>query len=588
MKSYGKLTILGVFLLISWTAFVYHLYTMAIASLIESQYHQALVEARIAYEKDITYRRWSARLGGVYAEISGTLAPNPHLDVPERDVVTDSGKKLTLINPAYMTRMVHTIMEEEAGLKAHITSLNPIRPENAPDAWETQALESFHKGVPEVHEIEMADGKQALRFMRPMITEKACLRCHAKQGYKEGEIRGGISVTVPMDRYFASLNGPKTQILRRYLTFFAVGSILIFSTTIVMIRHERFRNKSETSIRLSEEKAWESEERFRLLINNAGDAIYLSDLQGRLLRVNYESERQSGYSREELLNMNVLDLNATHLTPEALSDLVRTITQTRKASFETWNRHKDGHEFPVELRVVYLDLGSEAALLGISRDITERKRAEEVMARSLHEKEILLKEIHHRVKNNLQIISSLLSLQEQKLTDLGMLDVLAESRGRIMSMALIHDQLYHSGNFAEIGMEEYLRQLLPRLIQTYKGKRDIALRLDLHPIPISLDQAIPFGLIMNELTTNALKHGFRERSTGVISISATLSEGMINLSVEDNGAGLPPGFILEKQSTLGLQIVTMLIGQLHGDLAMTSGPGTCFRLRFPMRPPVAA
>lgn len=582
MKSYGKLIILGVFLLISWTAFVYHLYTMAIASLIESQYHQALVEARIAYEKDITYRRWAARLGGVYAEISGTLVPNPHLDVPERDVVTDSGKKLTLINPAYMTRMVHTIMEEEAGLKAHITSLNPIRPENAPDAWETRALESFHNGVPEVHELGTTDGKQTLRFMRPMITEKPCLRCHAKQGYKEGEIRGGISVTVPMDRYFSSLNEPKTQILRRYLTFFAVGSILILSTTIVMIRHERLRNKAETSIRLSEEKARESEERFRLLINNAGDAIYLCDLQGRLLRVNCESERQTGYSREELLNMNVMDLNATRLTPEALSELVREIMRTRKASFETLNRHKDGHEFPVELRVVYVDLGSEAALLGISRDITERKRAEEAMARSLHEKEVLLKEIHHRVKNNLQIISSLLSLQEQKMSDLGMLDVLAESRGRIMSMAIIHDQLYHSSDFAEIGMEEYLRQLLPRLIQTYKGRRDIALRLDLHPIALSLDQAIPFGLIMNELITNALKHGFRERSKGVISISATLSGGMISLTVEDNGAGLPPGFMLEKQSTLGLQIVILLTGQLHGDLAVTSGPGTCFRLRFPM------
>ncbi|WP_051272154.1 histidine kinase dimerization/phosphoacceptor domain -containing protein [Fundidesulfovibrio putealis] len=582
MKSYGKLIILGVILTATWTAFVYHLYTVAASSLLENQYHQALVEARIAYEKDITYRRWSARLGGVYAEVSDALTPNPYLDVPERDVVTESGKVLTLINPAYMTRMVHTIMDEEAGLKAHITSLNPIRPENAPDEWETKALKSFYDGAPEAHEIGATDGKQTLRFMRPMITEKACLRCHAKQGYKEGEIRGGISVTVPMDKYFSSLNEPKMQILRRYLTFFAVGSLLILSTIIVMVRHERFRNKSETSIRLSEEKAWESEERFRLLINNAGDAIYLSDLQGRLLRVNYESERQTGYSREELLNMNVLDLNATHLPLEALSELVRKITQTRKASFETWNRHKDGHEFPVELRVVYVDMGSEAALLGISRDITERKRAEEVMARSLHEKEILLKEIHHRVKNNLQIISSLLSLQEQKLSDLGMLDVLAESRGRIMSMALIHDQLYHSGNFAEIGMEEYLRQLLPRLIQTYKGKRDIALRLDLHPIPISLDQAIPFGLIMNELTTNALKHGFRERITGVISIAATLSEGVINLSVEDNGIGLPPGFMLEKQNTLGLQIVTLLIGQLHGDLTMTSGPGTCFRLRFPM------
>ncbi|MFP5220674.1 MAG: PAS domain S-box protein [Acidobacteriota bacterium] len=212
-----------------------------------------------------------------------------------------------------------------------------------------------------------------------------------------------------------------------------------------------------------------------------------------------------------------------------------------------------------------------------------RLNAQESVAASLREKEVLLREIHHRVKNNLQIVSSLLSLQEQGLDNADSLKVLAESRGRVMSMALIHDQLYRSRDFSLIDVGDYLRELLPRLISSFKGNRDIGLRLDVPPISLSLDLAIPFGLIMNELVTNALKHAFPDRDSGTVEVSASWEDGMATMTVQDDGVGLSPDFDLNAVTSLGLQIVTMLAGQLHGTLSAGVDSGkTMFMLRYPL------
>jgi len=232
--------------------------------------------------------------------------------------------------------------------------------------------------------------------------------------------------------------------------------------------------------------------------------------------------------------------------------------------------------------------GSDGVFLGrrgCNRDITDRKRAEQAMAASLHEKEVLLREIHHRVKNNLQIISSLLSLQEQGLDDPAIQGVLAESRGRVTSMALIHEQLYLSHDLREIDVEGYLRQLIPRLVSSYRGNRNIATHLELSPVLLSLDQAIPFGLVVNELVTNSLKHGFRDSAHGTVFITASLEEGDVILVIEDDGTGLAKEFDLHAVTTLGLQIVTMLAEQLRGHLTVEPAVGARFKLRFPLNQP---
>ncbi len=162
----------------------------------------ALAEARATFNKDLAYRRWVSSQGGVYIQPSENTPPSPYLShIPDRDIITESGKCLTLVNPAYMTRLVHELAREQYQIRGHITSLNPIRPENSPDPWEIKALWAFQSGAREVASRELLDGQPFMRLMRPMITETGCLKCHGFQGYQVGEIRGGISVSIPMDTY---------------------------------------------------------------------------------------------------------------------------------------------------------------------------------------------------------------------------------------------------------------------------------------------------------------------------------------------------------------------------------------------------
>ncbi len=167
----------------------------------------ARIQARSSFEKDVIYRRWNAGMGGVYVPVTDKTSPNPYLKAPQRDILTTLGQNLTLINPAFMTRLVHEIQEGQSGTKGHITSLDPIRSENKADEWETRALKSFEHGQQEASSVENIRGVSYMRLMRPLVTEDGCLKCHAEQGYKVGDIRGGISVAVPMSPLLRAARG---------------------------------------------------------------------------------------------------------------------------------------------------------------------------------------------------------------------------------------------------------------------------------------------------------------------------------------------------------------------------------------------
>ena len=210
----------------------------------------AHIQAEISFVKDILYRRWNAMHGGVYVPITEATQPNPYLsDVPERDITTPSGKRLTLMNPAYMTRQVYGLMEKGYGVRGHITSLNPLRPENSPDTWETEALRALERGRVEVSSIGQIEGKEYFRLMRPFITEERCLKCHAKQGYHEGDIRGGISVSIPME--------PLRVLENKHILTFGTVHGLLWVAGLVGIswsmrrirRSEQERNQAEEELR---------------------------------------------------------------------------------------------------------------------------------------------------------------------------------------------------------------------------------------------------------------------------------------------------------------------------------------------------
>jgi len=203
-----------------WTAIVGGLFLFNSESIKKEFSALARLEAIASFNKDTVYRRWATMHGGVYVPITAETPSNPYLNVPEHDISTPSGKKLTLVNPAYMTRQVHELGEQQYGLQGHITSLKPLNPGNAPDSWESEALQSFETGNSEVASIQTIKGEPYLRLIRPFITEEGCLKCHKHQGYKVGDVRGGISLAVPM--------GPYMSAAKRRTIFIAEGLGLLW------------------------------------------------------------------------------------------------------------------------------------------------------------------------------------------------------------------------------------------------------------------------------------------------------------------------------------------------------------------------
>lgn len=227
--------------------------------------------------------------------------------------------------------------------------------------------------------------------------------------------------------------------------------------------------------------------------------------------------------------------------------------------------------------------GERPRFVVLSRNITARRQAEDAIRDSLREKEALLKEVHHRVKNNLQVITSLLRLETSRSRDEGTRNVLKEMQGRIRSMALLHESLYRTQDFARVDLADYLRQLASQLLRAHNSDPErIRLKLDLASVALAIDQAIPCGLIVNELMTNALKYAFTDGRAGEVRVSLEARpDGLMRLTVSDTGPGLPPDFDARKSASLGLQLISDLTRQIGGTLTVESPPA-CFTVDFPL------
>jgi two-component sensor histidine kinase len=220
------------------------------------------------------------------------------------------------------------------------------------------------------------------------------------------------------------------------------------------------------------------------------------------------------------------------------------------------------------------------------QDITSRVQAEDALKASLAEKEVLLKEIHHRVKNNLQIISSLLSLQAGYSQDPHLQAMFEDSQHRIQSMALIHEHLYQASNISRINFGSYVQSLVAQLLESYRHlSPQVTLSTEMAEVHLGIDQAIPCGLLVNELVTNSLKHAFPHGRSGEIHIALRADAGQVTLVVQDTGVGLPEGVDLRAAESLGLQLVGALTDQLGGTMTLERQGGTSFRLTFPLSGP---
>ncbi len=323
-------------------------------------------EARAAFQKDVVYRRWAALQGGIYVPPSEMTPPNPYLaQVPDRDILTTDGKQLTLVNPAYMTRQVHELGQEQFDLQGHITSLNPIRPENAPDDWEVGALMAFSSGADEISSVETLEGQPYLRLMRPLITEESCLACHAVQGYSAGDLRGGISVSVPMQPYYSIASNQRAGTAAAHMLIWFLGMLGIRSANSLVQKHEDALENQNRKLRTTQQ---ELDQYFASSL----DLLCIADSSGHFIRLNPEWEKVLGYTLPELEGQLFLDF----VHPDDLENTLETINrlenQEEVAGFENRYRCKDGSYRWIEWR----SRPEGQMIYAAARDITDRKLAE--------------------------------------------------------------------------------------------------------------------------------------------------------------------------------------------------------------------
>ncbi|MCX6137238.1 MAG: response regulator [Ignavibacteriales bacterium] len=344
----------------------------------------------------------------------------------------------------------------------------------------------------------------------------------------------------------------------------------------------RARRHIEVERRLKESQRAlrESEAKHRTIYENIQDVYYEIDLDGIVLEMSPSVMAVLGYDRQELIGKSFFDVFAS---PEQQREFLQLIRERGTlADYEFILLGKiSPRPCALTSKLIAGEDGIAPRIIGTIRDIHLRKEAEGLLKASLREKEVLLKEIHHRVKNNMQVISSLLSLQAAEIEDNKTRELFMESQNRVKSMALIHEKLYHSETLSRVDFGEYVRDLSASLVRTYASS-NVSLAVMAADIFLGVDIAIPCGLIVNELVSNSLKHAFPDGRAGTISIDCQFTTAdECTLCVTDNGIGFPKNFDFASTRSLGLTLVQTLSKQLHGVLTIDSTGGTAFTIRFP-------
>ncbi len=342
------------------------------------------------------------------------------------------------------------------------------------------------------------------------------------------------------------------------------------------------RLKKEIDERIAAEEELKSAKEFnQYIINSSIDMIIATDSEGMITEFNQAAANGFRYEADTMFNTPVDPLFDDDAD---MNIILERVFNDGKWSGEVNCRRADGSVFIGYLSASILFGPDQQGIgtMGVLRDITELKDAEIELKNNIHQKEILLKEVHHRVKNNLQVISSILNLQTGYIDDEATLDVIKECQDRIKSMAFIHESLYQKEDFAAVNFAEYLQNLCNNLKYSYMSPdRNITVDFDIEEISLSLDSAIPCGLIVNELVSNCFKYAFKNQSTGSIKVSLAKDKNNNKLLVvHDSGQGLPQGLNIETNDSLGLQLVWTLVDQIDGEIKYEFDAGSKFIINF--------
>jgi PAS domain S-box-containing protein len=580
----------------------------------------AKLQARTAFDKDVIYRRWNSRLGGVYAKVTEITPANPYLRDPERDIQGFRGEPLTKINPAYMTRIVHELGQLSSGIVGHITSNKPIRPGNEPDPWEAKALSLLEsrQDMKEFSEPQTMSGKPYLRLIGPLVTEESCMACHAFQGYKVGEQRGGISVSVPMEPFLTQADSAMVSLSASHAGLWLFGVAFFFMGGRRLNTYLGERDRAEEQLRgLTQEledrvarrtqDVVRRQQELQAFMDNTDAGVYLKDADHAYVLVNKRFAGLIRRSPEEMLGRN----NAALLPPtlgrhfdeceqEAVSQ--GQPVSMKDFAFEQEGRIFNGRIFPL------VDANSElSGVGGMVLDITERKRMEEDLRRSKEAAESaskakseFLANISHEIRTPLNGVIGMSDLLLRTRLDPEQASMAATVKTSSYSLlTVLNDVLDFSKIEAgKMSIDPVPFSLRDTVFNVMKGLAPVAykkyLEMIVHIDPRAADHLLGDGQRIRQVLMNLVNNAIKFTEKGEVTLNVNQLEQdrdnvKLRFSVNDTGIGIAAdkqrsifqAFEQADTSTtrkyggtgLGLTISYKLVSLMHSELRVESQPG---------------
>ena len=382
------------FIPLFWAVIVFASWFWNAAQTREATYTHMASQGRDIFRIIEAARLWNAQHGGIYGLRSSASPSNPYLEVDEKDLTTPAGKPLTMINPAYMTRQLSEVILDQTGVRIHITSLNPINPSNQANVWEAEALNKFEAGLHEHFAVALHENFAIAQFMRPLVARQACLKCHEKQGYKLGDIRGGISVSFDAKPFMAQIKKRNQQLASVHLLAWlllsgiGIGGMRVIQRQFQQLSEAKQQQDSLVELRTHElhtemRDRKEAESFLRMLVNSSGEAMFGVDKLGHCNFINPAAMKLLGFqTANDVIGISLLALVQTRCSEVNESYPACRALEQGEYIYEPegWFVRQDGHEFPVEYRAhpIFAD-GEIAGAVVTFDDISHRKATQDAI-----------------------------------------------------------------------------------------------------------------------------------------------------------------------------------------------------------------
>jgi PAS domain S-box-containing protein len=363
-----------------------------------------------------------------------------------------------------------------------------------------------------------------------------------------------------------------------YVIILALVASWVFGAFSYLAGRRR-RRRGEALLRMNESAIKQSEERLQVVMETIPEGVAVADAEShRFVFVNGSFARMLGCEKAEVYALRPEDIHPSQEGIRIAENSARLLRGESSVVKGIQVIRKDRSVFLADVETSILEMDGKPCFLGVFSDVTERMRYEEKIAGLLHEKELLLKEIHHRVKNNMNTVHSLLSLQAQAQQDKGIQSILQDAAGRIQGMRLLYDKLYLSENFHELGVRVFFPPLIEEILGVFRPDPPVAASVDLDDFSLSANMLSPLAIIINELATNSVKHAFEGRADRRISLVMRKESSCITIVYEDNGIGQPESVNLDKSTGFGMQLVEMLVQQMGGTINIDRQGGTKYTI----------